>query len=142
MRQVCAFLGEDYEPAMLSMCGSPRQREKMAGASDAASGQSPLSTEFIGGFRHNVPDFDIAFIQAAAGNKMNAYGYAAEPIRFSTRDRLRFALLHWPVNLVRMAAWRGREAMHNRRPSQFGFRPDRKATVADPAGSRDAVQAA
>jgi hypothetical protein len=140
LRQVCAFLGEEYVPDMLTMDGSPLQRDKLARTAGRAPGQSPLSIDFIGGFRQSLSPGDIAFIQQVAGKKMVEYGYALDPVAFSAAENLRFRLVDWPANLARMAAWRGREAAHNRLPALFGRRPDRKTLKPSRTGGRSAAQ--
>jgi hypothetical protein len=142
LRQVCAFLGEEYFPTMLTMDGSPLQRDKLARTAGRTPGQSPLSTDFIGGFRHSITASDIAFIQQVAGNKMVEYGYELEPVRLSAVGRLRFWVVDWPSNLARMAAWRGREAAHNRLPVLFGRRPDRKTLRASGRNRQSVAQTA
>ncbi len=100
LRQVCAFIGEDYDPAMPAMDDIPRFRQS------TAPGQSPLSDAYIGGFRSALPRREAAFIQRYAGAEMLAFGYATEPLRMNAPERAAFWLSDWPVNLLRAAAWR------------------------------------
>ncbi|HEX6293071.1 MAG TPA: sulfotransferase, partial [Herpetosiphonaceae bacterium] len=121
LRQVCAFIGEPYTPAMLTMEGAPSYRAKYGGG--AAPDQSPITTAYIGRFRGAVPQREIAFMQALAGRQMRAYGYEPEPIRLSLRDRLAFAAIDGPVNLARMLTWRGLEALQQRFPATIRRQP-------------------
>ncbi len=130
LREVCAFLGEEYSPAMLTMVGALDHRDKLSQRSSGQPGQQgPLSTEFIGRYRQVIPRPEIAFMQRYAGRDMLAYGYTLEPIRFSLGERLRFACVDWPVNLARMAAWRALEAIQHRFPAQVGRKPASKMVI-------------
>jgi hypothetical protein len=127
LREICTFLEEDYTPSMLTMEGAPVFREKVLRGAYGSSGQSLISTEFIGRFRKFVPGEEIAFMQAVAGKKMIAYGYSLEPVRFSPQERLKFYSAGWPLNLARMSAWLAVEAVQHNFPGQFGRKvPDDK----------------
>jgi len=117
LRDVCAFLGEEFTPAMLTMEGAPTHRDKLRSSSNAPNGRGPLSPEFIGRFRQAIPKREIAFMQLHAGRMMTAHGYSPEPLGFSLGDWLRFSCLDWPVNLSRMLAWRTMETLHQKFPS-------------------------
>jgi hypothetical protein len=123
---------------MLAMEGAPEYREKLQRGSSVSSGQSPVSTEFIGRFRGVISGHEIAFMQAFARREMVGYGYALEPIEFSLSDWLRFSLFEGPVNLLRMVAWRTREAIQHSFPAKFGRRPGRNMIIKDrePTASR------
>ena len=121
MREICAFLDEDFVTAMLTMQGAPRYREKYGGG--AAPDQSPITTAYIGRFRGAVAPRELAFMQAIAGRQMRGYGYELEPIRFSSRERLAFAAVDYPLNLVRMLAWRGIESLQQHFPGTIRRQP-------------------
>jgi len=121
LREVCAFLDEEYTPAMLTMEGAPRFRDKLG--SGSGSEPSPLSPAFIGRFRQAIPKREIAFMQAYAGREMVAYGYALEPIQFSFGEQLVFSLVDWPLNLARMTTWRTVEAIQHHLPARLGRKP-------------------
>ncbi len=101
LREVCAFLGEDYSPAVF-----------MTPAGMGHKG--PITTDYIGHYRGIITQREIAFIQVAAGRDMAAYGYILDLIRFSIGERLRFAVIDWPLNLARMLAWRTMETLKYR----------------------------
>jgi hypothetical protein len=129
LREVCAFLDEEYHPAMLVMAGAPRFQREIGSASGNGSGQSPLSTEFIGRYRQALSQREIAFMQMHAGREMAAFGYALEPIQFSPGERLRFWLVDWPVNLLLMLAWRAVESIQRRSPAQAGRKSGAKKAI-------------
>jgi hypothetical protein len=97
MREVCAFLDEEFEPAMLRM-DCVRRYDAIRAASEDGSA---VSTAFVGRYRHTVSRDDIAFIQSLAARRMLALDYALEPIRLSPGERIRYAA-RWPANIARM----------------------------------------
>jgi len=120
LRDICAFLGENFSPAMLTMDGAPSHRDKLRSSANGHQGASPLSPEFIGRFRQSIPRREIAFMQFHAGRLMRTHGYSMEPLRFSLRDWFLFSLVDWPLNLIRMYTWLGKEALHQNFPSLAG----------------------
>jgi hypothetical protein len=94
MREVCAFLGEDFEPEMLRVEGTRRYDHERA-----TNGGSPVSTAYVGRFRGRISQADLAFIQRVARRPMDDFGYAREPMRRGLTERARLAL-HWPGALA------------------------------------------
>jgi Sulfotransferase family len=99
MRAVCGFLGETFDPAIVRMEGAHRYDALRAASPDGI----PVSTAYVGGYRGTIAPADLAFIQRAAATPMASLGYAADPVRLSTFDRLRGAVT-WPVSRARMGA--------------------------------------
>jgi len=97
MRRVCAFLGEEFVPAMLRMDGVRRYDAVRAASPDG----SPISTAYVGRFRSSLSPADVAFIQSLAGERMRALGYAPEPTRMTPGERVRYAA-GWPLSMVMM----------------------------------------
>jgi len=110
LRRVCEFLEEEFTPAMLTMEGAPAFRDALEKNAKGATRHSPLSTDFIGGFRSKINKRELHFMQLYAGREMQEFGYQLEPIRFSAGDWLFFSLFDFPANLARKLAWRGVEA--------------------------------
>jgi hypothetical protein len=141
LRDVCEFLDEAYEPAMLAMEGAPKHRTRMEqGLPDPAAQVSPVSTDFIGLFRQKISKRELAFMQMWAGREMRACGYAAEPLNFTPADWLRFASVEFPLNLGKMVAWRTWEAIQHHFPQRFGRQPGRRMILdasAVEGGSRE-----
>lgn len=98
MRDVCTFLEEEFEPAMLRMEHVGRYDEERAASTDG----SAISTAYIGRYRDLVARGELAFIQSTARDGMAAFGYALDPVRLSPSEKIRYAALRRPVNLVRM----------------------------------------
>jgi hypothetical protein len=115
LRDICAFLGEEYTPAMLTMEGAPGHLKRGGNSSYGKREASHISTSSIGAFRKVLSKRDIAFVQACAKRDMIAYNYELEPIEFSLGDRLLFYTIAWPDNMARMTTWQIRESLENKR---------------------------
>lgn len=105
LKRVFAFVGETWDPSVLSMPGAPEYRSKL--------GSRGLSDEWIGRFRGRVPDHEIAFMQLHAGDLMDNHGYERVPA--GTAEPWRFAVA-WADQAARMVAWRGIEGLQERFP--------------------------
>jgi hypothetical protein len=132
LRAVCAFLGEDYAPAMLTMAEAPEHRLKLSRDMPCAPTDGPPLTEaYIGQYRGAVPAREQAFLQLHAGPAMRAYGYEPAPLDLAG-ERLRFALADWPANLARMLAWLAWESVRQSLPALAGRRVAPKHLVGRP----------
>jgi len=105
LRQVCAFIDEEYTPAMLTMTGASEYRDSGGNSSFGQIEPGLISTRPVGRFRQVLSSSDIAFIQLCAGRDMEALGYRREPVQFSLGGRLAFYLVDLPINLARMLGW-------------------------------------
>lgn len=110
MHDVCAFIGEGLEPAMLRMEGVRRYDRERGYTPDG----SPISAEYLGRYRQ-VGRPDLAFIQAVAGARMRELGYVPDPIRLTPAERVQGAL-KWPVGIARLGAWQLRRTLPRRPP--------------------------
>jgi hypothetical protein len=106
LRDICAFLGEEFVSSMLTLEGALRfgdaSDDGWDGAPDpgaAPDGQGETTGADLSGR-------EIAFIQAEARHDMAAFGYEPAPVRLSLPERLLFHTVDWPVNLAGMVAWR------------------------------------
>jgi len=129
LREVCDFVGERFEPAMLSMDGHAKHRRLLAGESERAAGTSLLSRDFIGGSRDRIPKAELAFLQLVAGRRMRTYGYALDDVELAAAERARFVVADLPNQIARMAAWRGIEALQQRFPGRVRRRPGQRMII-------------
>src|SRR5262245_971276 len=109
VREICAFLDEEYDPIMLTMNDAKRFVSRGGNSSSGGQQHSGISTASIGRFRKVLAKQDIGFIQAYAGPDMQTFNYERDPIRLSFGDRLLFYLVDRPINRARMLAWYGLE---------------------------------
>lgn len=115
LREICEFIGEPYDPDMLSMKGSPRLLDKGSNSSYGKRKPGTISTDSIARYRKILQPADIAFIQSLSFKEMKKYGYAVDDLNFSTKEQLRYLLLDWPINLTRMLVWTAKESVLNLR---------------------------
>jgi hypothetical protein len=114
LRDICAFIGEPWVPEMLSMEGAPRFLEQGSNSSYGRREPGVISTQSIGRFRTVLSRDQIAFMQRHAHDEMAHFGYDQDAIRFSMAQRSRYAMAVVPLEVSRLLAWRGREAVRNR----------------------------
>jgi hypothetical protein len=110
MRELCAFLEEEYEPEVLLMQGAENFRDEGGNSSFEQYEPGIISTRSIGRYRRYLNSQDIAYIQQFTRREMSAQGYPLDPIDQTLRTRLHYYGVHLPVNLARMVLWSGREA--------------------------------
>jgi len=115
LREICRFIDEEFAPEMLSMDGAPTFRAKGSNSSYGQRDPGVISTESIGRFRQVLSPRQIAFTQMIAREEMEAFGYPLEDLSLPPAERFRFAMGSLPVELARLAAWRTREQVRNRR---------------------------
>ena len=125
VREVCSFIGEQFEPAMMRMDGAIKHRALLLDGR-SPSDASILSDRYIGQFRSSVVTSEIAFIQMHTARRMRNHGYEPDRLGMSVTDKLRFACYDWPNQLVRMAAWQTVESAQQRLPRLVHRRPGRR----------------
>ena len=114
MRAVCAFLGEEYTPAVFEMDGALGFREQGSNSSYGARSRGVIADDSVGRFREVLSARQIAFIQATAGREMRLLGYRAAAAALTPRQRLPFLAGDLPLELSRLLGWRVRHHVRNR----------------------------
>lgn len=102
LREVCAFIGEEYTPAMLTMQGAADHRDKGGNSSFGQIKPGVISKSPIGRYRTVLSNPEIAFIQLFAGRDMQALGYPREPVHFTPGELLKYTLWILPNHMTRM----------------------------------------
>jgi hypothetical protein len=105
MSRVCDFIGESFEPEMMTMEGAPEYRKRGGNSSFGDVGAEAISTAAVGRFRTVLPATEVAFIQAVSRREIDALGYVHEPVELRGLERLRFYLGFLPIQLGRMLGW-------------------------------------
>jgi hypothetical protein len=123
IRKVCAFLGEEFHPEMLDMPGAPEHRDKLIRRSHGDPEKSPLSPQYVGIYRQEVPALEIAFMQGMTRRSLSQFGYTRKLLGFSSREWTQYLLISWPLNFVRMLTWLGIEFVQHNLPGRFGRKP-------------------
>lgn len=114
MREICDFIGETYDPVMLSMRGAEAFRDDGGNSSFEQHEPGSISTRSVGRYRKYLTPRWIAFIQATAGREMKALDYPLDDLHLSIRERLLFTSMDLPLNTARLTAWRWRESYLDR----------------------------
>jgi len=114
LRRVCAFLNEDFVPAMLTLEGAIRFGEAGDKKPNEKLDWDSVAAALSQRTRQLMSKREMAFMQAFAGRDMEAYGYELEPIRLSLGDRLWFYFGDWPANIARMVGWRTWDILQHR----------------------------
>lgn len=125
VRSVCAFLDEDFHPAMMEMRDAPTHRRRVQGE---RPGPVELSTDYIGRYRA-IPPAELAYIQRHAGKRMRRYGYEPVAVAMNRVERLRFALFVSPDQSLRRLAWRAVEEGQQRLPGLVPRRPGSRMNI-------------
>jgi hypothetical protein len=129
IRAVCEFLGEEFEPAMLTMAGAQGYVRKGGNSSFERFEPAQITTAAVGRYRQNISRREIEFIQIFAGRAMRAFDYALEQLPWSPCERVRFYLIDLPNHLARMVSWRALEALHQSLPAYLGRAPMRHRLI-------------
>ncbi|MEM2125333.1 MAG: sulfotransferase [Candidatus Methanosuratincola sp.] len=106
LRHVCAFLEEEFFPAMLlqeDRLGS-ENREDDRSRNDAAASIANLDRGSTS--RKLISEREAAFILAYSQSDLFFFGYPVDPVRFSPGDKIKFYTFDLPANLAGMIAWR------------------------------------
>jgi hypothetical protein len=111
MRKVCEFIGEDYDPGMLSMEGAARFREAGSNSSYGPLEVGAISTASIGKYREILDPGETRFMERKLADHMTALAYQPDnqvqsdlgTIRTHLRESTKFHL------------WTVREKRKNRR---------------------------
>jgi hypothetical protein len=66
---------------------------------------SPLSTDYIGKFQKYLSFDQIEFIQNLCKEEMTWLDYPLLPTKFKWTERIKYTLLFWPANTLKMIGW-------------------------------------
>ncbi len=108
MRGVCSFIGEPFDPMMLSM----REAQSFHNSNSSYGPRPPqtISTDSIGRFRRVLSPRQIAFIQLTNKHEMPRFGYDLEDSLRTWPARVAFMAATLPLEASKMAGWRVRES--------------------------------
>jgi len=109
LREVCAFIQEDFVPQMLTLEGALRFGDEDSLGTGLASDWERGVVEFNLANKGALSRREVAFMQGHAQNVLRRFGYQLSSVRFSPADMLLY-YLDLPFSLARMVAWRALEA--------------------------------
>jgi sulfotransferase family protein len=101
LRQVCAFIEEDYTPSMVTLDGAIRfnSEQRSSGSSDWEDGIVEFSFEQTRAVSHR----EILFMQRHAQAEMKAWGYTPRQVDLSAMHKLLYFIFDRPCGMLRMA---------------------------------------
>jgi hypothetical protein len=101
LREICAFIGEEFFPGMLTMQGAMRfGEEQPGGRSDELSAEQEQSA-----WPGRISNQEIAFLQAWARKEMRALGYSEDPAQLSSQDILKLCTVNGAANVIGALLW-------------------------------------
>jgi len=115
MRDVCEFIDEPYDAAMLGMEGASSFRDQGSNSSYGARPAAAISTDSIGRYREVLSAAQIKFIESVAHKAMQRFEYEPSAPHLSFGEQVLFSGGVLPVELARMAGSRARYEWRNRR---------------------------
>jgi len=105
MKDVCAFIGEEYSPEMLTMSGAADHSSSGGNSSFGKIEPGKISQKPIGRYREVLSNIEIAYIQMFTGKFMKQLGYKQDPVKLSVGEMFKFYGQVLPSSFVRMAGW-------------------------------------
>jgi len=92
LKQMCDFLGEDFDPRHLHHHESESAKGWAKDPTHAAAGK-PITTEFVGMYKHRLPDQDRDAIEAIIGPELRQAGYPVADAPVAMPGRLEAQLI-------------------------------------------------
>jgi hypothetical protein len=105
MKDVCAFIDEEYTPEILTMSGASDHTSSGGNSSFGKIEPGKISQSPIGRYREILSNIEIAYIQMFSGRYMDQLGYQRAPVKLSAKEMLKFYGQILPSNLIRMVGW-------------------------------------
>ena len=105
MREVCAFIGEEFAPEMMTMSGAAEHTNVGGNSSFEKIEPGKISKKPVGRYREVLSNLEIFYIQMFTAKFMQQLGYKKEQVKLSVGEMLRFYGWLLPSSLVRMLGW-------------------------------------
>ncbi len=110
IRAICNFIGETFEPAMLSFYkDSSRYMKEDAASSFNKAATKPISAAMLDKWKKQLAPADVAMIESICRVEMREFGYdfSANRLLLSQRFELLLKNIYW-----RLQEWRNRKIRH------------------------------
>lgn len=104
-RKICEFIGEEYDPVMLTMEGASKYKNSGGNSSFDKIKPGVISTKPVGRYKKVLNGSEIIFIQMFSGKIMREFDYPLEKIKLPISERLKFTFWILPSHLIRMTGW-------------------------------------
>jgi len=104
-RKICQFIGEEYDPVMLTMEGANRYKNSGGNSSFEKISPGSISTKPVGRYKKVLTGPEMAFIQLFARKIMKEFNYPLEDVKLTPKEMLKYAFWILPSHIVRMVGW-------------------------------------
>ena len=108
MQRICDFIGEPYDPEMLTMSGAEPFRTQGANSSYGKRPTGAISTSSIGKYTKVLSDGQVRYIERVARAEMDRHGYQPSLSPSTGSEALRFRTMILPFEEARRRAWEAR----------------------------------
>lgn len=105
-REICEFIGEEYDPQMLTMEGANRYKNSGGNSSFEKIAPGSISTKPVGRYKQVLSGAEIGFIQLFTRKIMREFGYSLETISLTLKEKAKYYSWTLPSHIVRMVGWR------------------------------------
>ena len=105
MREVCAFIGEEFAPEMMTMSGAAEHTNVGGNSSFEKIEPGKISKKPVGRYREVLSNREILYIQTFTGKFMQQLGYEKQQVKLSVGEMFRFYGWLFPSSVVRMVGW-------------------------------------
>ncbi len=107
IREICSFLDEQFEPAMLSFYkDSSRFMKQEASSSFNKAATKPISADMLDKWKKNLSSGDVVIVETVCKREMRQFGYDFSGERLSVQQ--------WGELLIKDAYWKFQEWRHRR----------------------------
>ncbi|MEM8489111.1 MAG: sulfotransferase [Bacteroidota bacterium] len=96
VRSICTFIGEAFEPAMLSFYkDASRYMKAEAASSFNKAATRPISADMLDKWKKNLADHDVAMIETICKKEMQEFGYDFSGNGLSVAQRVELFAKEW-----------------------------------------------
>ncbi len=100
VRAICSFIGESFEPAMLSFYkDASRYMKAEAASSFNKAATRPISADMLDKWKKNLSAEDVAMIESVCKKEMAEFGYDFSGQGLSVSQRIELLLKEWYWNM-------------------------------------------
>jgi hypothetical protein len=100
---ICNFLGVEYETSMLRLDTIPRFKHQTTSEDQYFS---PITNHYVGQFKNQLSQSQIAFIEKFTGKYMNEFHYQITDVRKTNKQSIADYIKTYPINLLQMFGWK------------------------------------
>lgn len=104
-KKICNFIGENYDPEMLTLQGATKYQKNKGNSSFEKIEPGVISKKPVGRYKTVLSPAEIAFIQFFTRKLLKEFDYQIENNHFSFKEKINNFLPFFSKQLVRMLRW-------------------------------------